>query len=958
MSKAPAGLSTAEVAQLQQQHGLNEVAAEQVPAWKKVAWRYLDWVSLVILASAIISAAVPNEGQRGWTSFVLLILELNLVVWVGYYSERNAGNAIKELEALSAPYTTVRRDGSWQKLAVRELVPGDLIQLKGGDVVPADGKLVGDEDHEPLTLDESSLTGESLPVLAGAVVTQGELDALVTATGKDSFFGKTMTLLGGPEEAGHLKKVLNRVSVAMAGIALIGVLIIMAVLFARNRPAGYIVVTVFVIFVAVTPIGMAVVTTTVLALGARELAKEKAIVSRLSALEELSGMEVLASDKTGTLTLNRLTLDKSDILAWGGASQDEVLLMASLSARWSHNDAIDKAVVDAMGGDEKAIVKYTIKKFVPFNPVDKKTTATVVMPDGSTILTSKGAPQASKGGYVIIADMLADKAAARACESYIEQRASRGLRSLGVAKSLDNGSTWGLVGLISLLDPPREDTAETIRRAQEMGVVVKMVTGDQTAIAIETSRRLGLGTNIMEGKELMSKGAVDLDLASMVDHVDGFAGVYPEHKHRIVEALQAKGRLVGMTGDGVNDAPALKKANIGIAVAGATAAAKGAADIILTQEGISTIITAISRSRAIFRRLQTYIIYRMASSLLILAFFFLAIIAFDFEMPTWVLVLISLFNDLSVMAVSFDKVYSAAHPEKWNMVRNMCVAISIAAVGTAGMVLLLPLADPLGWNVWTAFDTVVSVEPADTTTNTSGEMVAVIFLGLSVFIQLNIILTRNPGFWWRFSRSTAPRPSFYLLAPVAFFLTASTFIAVYWPRSLKPDGGRGSMEGAYWGPIALTWAYVLVWWALADLAKFATQRLFDRQERIKEECKENDKLVPAWVRALDAPGNWGNQLSRAVERATKVAGKKFCGCLPKTRRRGVLRPPSMAEIDNFGQEPSRVAVRRRTKSLEAESEWGVLSDARLRPSFTAQQPIARTSVLVAQADQPEICTAV
>ncbi|KAK9819692.1 hypothetical protein WJX72_001191 [[Myrmecia] bisecta] len=941
------GLTSAEAAELQQKYGKNEVASKQQPAWQKIAWRYLDWVSLVILTAAIVSATVPNEGERGWTSFVLLILELNLIVWVGYYSDRNAGNAVKELETLSAPSTTVKRDGQWQTLAVKELVPGDLIQLKGGDIVPADAKLAGNSDHEPLTLDESSLTGESLPVkrrpgqqvLAGAVVTQGELEGVVTATGRDSFFGKTMALLATPEEPGHLKKVLNRVSVAMAIVALVFVLIILLVLLIRGAPIGYVVVTVFVIFVAVVPIGMPVVVGTVLALGARELASEKAIVSRLSALEELSGMEVLASDKTGTLTLNKLTLDKQDILAWGNASKDEVLLMASLSARWSNNDAIDSAVVNALGGNEQAIAQYTVDKFVPFNPVDKRTMATVVFPDGSRAMTSKGAPQ-------VIADMLDDKAASQACMQYIDERASRGLRSLGVARSVDNGVSWELVGLISLLDPPREDTAETIRRAQAMGVVVKMVTGDQKAIAIETCRRLGMGVDIMEGKALM-EAEVDFNLAQMVDHVDGFAGVFPEHKHRIVEALQAKGRLVGMTGDGVNDAPALKKANIGIAVAGATAAAKGAADIILTQEGISTIITAISRSRGIFRRLQTYIIYRVASSMLILSFFFVAILAFDFEIPTWVLVLISLCNDLSVMAISFDKVYSAEKPDTWNMVRNMAVALAIAGVGLCGMVLLVPLADPTRWNAWTGFHTKISEEPESSTASTSGQLVAIIFLALSALIQLNIILTRNPGFWWEFKRSTAPRPSIILVIPVVLFLLASTFIAVYWPRNIKPDGGRGSMEGAGWAPVALTWAYVIFWWALADVAKWAMQRLFDKQEAIKDVCKENGTQTPTWVSAVDAPGRWGDHISMRVERFTKVVTKTFCGKCT-TGRPMVRRPASMAEIDTIGLEPSRAANRRRTATAETELEWGNRRSVQPvdRPSGSLavdSAPIARNS---------------
>ncbi|GAQ86610.1 h+ ATPase [Klebsormidium nitens] len=498
----------------------------------------------------------------------------------------------------------------------------------------------------------------------------------------------------------------------------------------------------------------------------------------------------------------------------------------------------------------RIISEYTVTKFVPFNPVDKKTVAHVTLPNGTQILTTKGAPQ-------VIRDLLSDAAAREACDAYIAERASRGLRALGVAKSSNAEEGWTLTGLISLLDPPRTDSATTVRAAQDMGVEVKMVTGDQLAIAIETSRRLGLGTDMMEGKELMGDRELGGDLIARVDEVDGFAGVYPEHKHRIVEALQRKGRLVGMTGDGVNDAPALKKANVGIAVAGATAAAKGAADIILTEEGISTIITAIRRSRMIFRRLETYIIYRMASSILILGFFFFAVVIMTFEMPTWTLVLISLFNDLSVMATSLDKVHSSDKPMVWNMSKDLLVALGIASVGILGSVLLLYFAslDELNW--WPAD---YQLERTGQPGITPGQVVAVMFLALVALIQLNILLTRNPTFFWRFGRTSAPRPSVILLLPMCAFLLAATFIAVYWPADVAPDGGIGNMEGAGWVPILITWAYVIAWWLLADLVKVAIQRVFARYDVIVARCKETGKRHPTWVRALDAPAGWVNRV--------------------------------------------------------------------------------------------------
>ncbi|KAI3423925.1 hypothetical protein D9Q98_009759 [Chlorella vulgaris] len=857
------GLSSSQVEELRKTHGYNEVKSTQTPEWKKIAWRYLHWVSLVIIAAAVVSASVKSDGKRGWTSFTLLVIELNLVVWVGYLTDRNAGNAIKELEELAAPQALVLRDGSWVQLTVRELVPGDVVELKGGDIIPADCKLVG--EGEPLKIDESSLTGESMAVsrrpgdkvLAGAVVSSGELHARVTETGTNTFFGKTMALLAAPEESGHLQTVLGRVNVALGVLGAAGCLAILGDIIGRTGDIGLAFVTAFVILVSVVPIGMPVVVGAVLAAGAREMAQEKAIVSRLSALEELSGMEVLCSDKTGTLTLNRLTLDKADIQAWAGFTADDVLLLGSLSAKWTNADAIDGAVTAAVGPDESCISAWKIRRFVPFNPVDKKTLAEVTAPDGRALITCKGAPQ-------IIGDLLTDGEAKAAVTTYIAERASRGLRSLGVAQSTDGGASWTLVGLISLLDPPREDSAATIKLANSLGVEVKMVTGDQHAIAVETSRRLGLGTDIMEGAELMGGNATSESLIAKVREVDGFAGVYPEHKFAIVEALQANGALIGMTGDGVNDAPALKRANVGIAVAGATAAAKGAADIILTEEGIGTIITAIIRSRKIFRRLETYIIYRMTSSLVILGFFFFAIIILHLDFPSWALVLISLLNDLAVMATSYDKVHSSDTPETFLMLKYLAVAVAIALIGVGATVLLLLAADPSYLNWWHWWNTSLDPE-TDPDVLTNGQTVAVMYFGITCFIQLTILLTRNPSFWWRFSEKSAPRPSLILLTPVVAFVLGPMFVAVYWPRDVQPDGGAAVLEGAGWVPVLVTFFYVVVWLQVADVGKVLVQRLFHRYDVVKEKCHQKGVRPPSWVRWIDAPSDWAERVSEKTE---------------------------------------------------------------------------------------------
>lgn len=882
------GLTSAEVAEIQRSHGFNEVKAAETPEWRKILMRYLDWVCIVIIVAAIISIAVPNHGDRGYTSFVLLMIELNLVVWVGWYTDRNAGSAIKELEALAAPTAEAKRDGAWSTIPVRELVPGDLIALKGGDVIPADCQLVG--KGEPLKIDESSLTGESMAVsrspgdkvLAGAVVESGELEALVTATGAGTFFGKTLSLLGGKYQRGHLQQVLGRVSAGLGLLGLVGCLAILGVMLGRDYSTEESLVIFFVILVSCVPIGMPVVTGAVLAVGAREMARENAIVSRLSALEELSGMEVLCSDKTGTLTLNRLTLDKHDIQAWGSHTADDVLLFAALSARWTNGDAIDRAVTASVEGGEAATKGYTFLRVTPFDPVSKKTLAEVITPGGEEMTTVKGAPQ-------IIRDLLHDAEARIACDDYIAERASRGLRSLGVARSDDGGSNWTLVGLISLLDPPRPDSGDTIRLANSLGVEVKMVTGDQHAIAVETARRLGMGTNILEGTEIAEAAGLDQALIERVQAADGFAGVYPEHKYRIVEALQAPGALIGMTGDGVNDAPALKKANVGIAVAGATAAARGAADIILLDEGIGTIIKAMIRSRKIFRRLETYIIYRLVSSLVILGiFFFLFMIpALRFEFPTWALVLISLTNDLSAMATSFDKVHSSEHPEKWDMTKALVVGLSISVIGIGSQVLLYILANPNLVNWWHIWGLELP-EETNPELRVNAATIAIDYFSITCFVQLSIFLTRNPSLWWHFSRRSAPRPSWVLTGTVLAFVTAAFFIGAVWPRDVQPDGGISVLAGAGYGPIGVVLFYCFVFLQIADVAKVAAHRLFDAAERATERAHHAGARPPAWVRTLYAPST---ALEHWIDSLETAFAECLAGCAPG-RKRAVQLPPA------------------------------------------------------------------
>eukprot|EP00920_Eleutheroschizon_duboscqi_P025252 GHVT01062304.1.p1 GENE.GHVT01062304.1~~GHVT01062304.1.p1 ORF type:complete len:927 (+),score=112.78 GHVT01062304.1:1131-3911(+) len=684
---------------------------------------------------------------------------------------------------------------------------------------------------EFVIVDESSLTGEALPVtkrkgddvLGGGVVQSGELELEVSCTGANTFFGKTLALLGGIQEQGHLKKVLQLVAKVMAALgAIICVILFFVVTFRDNQPWLLSLKFAFVLLTAVVPIAMPVVTTTVLSVGALELSKESAVVSRLSAIEEMAGIEILCSDKTGTLTLNKLSLDHEEILCEEGYSKKEVLKYAALASKLENAEPIDQAIGAAV--DKKDLEGHTVQRFVPFNPVDKRAQSTVRFPDGRVRLVTKGAPH-------IIRDMVTeyDMDLRERIEETINKQAERGLRTLGVAISegapgSPGQSTWCFIGLVSLFDPPREDTAETIKLAIANGLDVKMITGDQRAIAIETARRLGMATRIV-GPDVWSNDSHVMEqaggLGPFVLSVNGFAGVYPEHKFKIVEALQKQGTLVGMTGDGVNDAPALKKANVGIAVAGATEAAKGAADIILLKPGLSTIVNALRISRTIFCRLQNYIMYRMASSTLICLFYFLSLLVTGTNMPTWTLILLSIINDFTIMSTAKDNVVPSQNPEKWDMRKVIVVAVAIGVTCVGECFLFLMLAMPssrTALNFWGGFGLdVLSTE----------EFNAALYFLLAVCIQLNIFATRTRLLFWQFDKNVSRPPALFVMGPVFGSMLLSAVIATTW-QSHWDDwlGGSAGLSAISWGHASVIVLYAVAWFVVADVVKVLVYRLF------------------------------------------------------------------------------------------------------------------------------------
>jgi len=635
-------------------------------------------------------------------------------------------------------------------------------------------------------------------VFSGSIIKRGETDAMVYATGTNTYFGKTAELVEGAHTVSHFQRAVLKIGdyLIILAVALVAMIVTFALF--RHDPVLDTLEFALVLLVAAIPVAMPTVLSVTMAVGARLLAKKEAIVTKLSAIEELAGVDVLCSDKTGTLTQNKLTL--GDPFCVHGITADQIILDAALASRAEDKDTIDLAVIGGVK-DDKELKSYQILHFQPFDPVHKRTEATVKGSDGKQFFVAKGAPQ-------VILQIATNAGEVKpAVEKAVNEFAGRGFRSLGVARA-DQEGKWQFAGVLPLFDPPREQAKATIASAEQMGVTVKMVTGDQLAIAQETSRQLGLGTDILDATVLQdSKNLESAQLVGSIEKADGFAQVFPEDKYNIVDILQKHGHAVGMTGDGVNDAPALKKADCGIAVSGATDAARAAADIVLLAPGLHVIIDAIKESRRIFQRMNSYAIYRIAETLRVLFFMTLAILVFNFYPVTAVMiVMLAVLNDGAILSIAYDNVHYKDKPESWNM--RLVLGIS-TVLGVIGVVAAFGLFY-LGERVF-HFD--------------HAHVQTLMYLKLSVAGHLTIFLTRTRGPFWSI------RPARILWIAVLGTQTVATLIAVY-GLFMTPLG---------WGWAAFVWGYALAWALVNDRVKLLAYKIFDP---VKAESKLEAKTEP------------------------------------------------------------------------------------------------------------------
>ncbi len=853
------GLSEKEVEEKVKKYGLNEIPEKEESLFHRIFRRFWGPIPWMIETAAILSAVVHK-----WEDFGIISALLVTNAVIDFLQERKALNTLKVLKKSLARKATVLREGKFQQIDAKRIVPGDIIKIKSGEIIPGDVKLV---EGEYLQVDQSALTGESLPVAkrvndiayANSISRQGEMIAIVINTGLNTYFGKTVSLVvkAGKEQHSHFQKMIIKVGNYLIFFTLIMAVIILATALVRHENMLEIFRFTLVLIVAAIPVALPAVLTVTMAVGAMALAKKKAIVSRLAAIEELAGIDVLCSDKTGTLTQNRMTI--AEPLTIGKYTSDELMLYAGLASKEENKDPIETPIFEYLKEHKlyDKSKKYKREGFKPFDPVSKRTEVAAIFSKEKYFIT-KGAPQ-------VILKLCGKNVDSKAILTPVEEYARKGYRTLGVAIKSENEQNYNYVGLIPLFDPPRDDAKETLAEAQTLGLNVKMVTGDNVAIAKQIAAQLGLKTNILESDILKTGGPNEFvllakiisesiykklnpkitelqaekfadavteevkkqldfgvlpdgyvkkhesEIVSLIENASGFAEVFPEDKYLIVDKLQKGNHITGMTGDGVNDAPALKKADAGIAVSGATDAARAAADLVLMLPGISVIIDAIKLARVTFERMKSYAIYRIAETIRVILFMTLAILVFNFYPLTAIMIiLLALLNDIPILTISTDNTKIDPKPVHWSNAELLGLSTLIGTAGVISSFLIFFLLE----------EYFHLPQPAVQT----GMFVKLIVAG-----HLTIYNTRRTD--WFFKK---PGPSSPLLW--ASFSTAvlGTVIGVF---------------GIFVPPISwklalILWGYAFVWFLFNDVVKVLFYRnLFEKNKIYSKHFQRHNKRV-------------------------------------------------------------------------------------------------------------------
>ncbi|WES62703.1 plasma-membrane proton-efflux P-type ATPase [Microbacter sp. GSS18] len=794
LGSAPEGLTAAEAADRLARNGPNaveETARNPVLVFLGYFWAPIPWLIEIALVLSLV--------LRHWPDAAIIGALLVMNGLVAFYEEHQAADTIAALKKTLATSARVRRDGAWTDVPVAELVVGDVVHVALGDIVPADLRIL---DGEDVSVDQSALTGESLPVArddsdelySGSVLVHGQADAMVIATGAASYIGRTTALVASAGTTSHVQRIVLRIGRLLIYAAL--VLVVLTTAVSLLRGSGWLSAIDFglVVIIASVPVAMPAVLSVTMAVGARQLAAQSAVVSHLPAVEELGSIDVLCSDKTGTLTQNRITVGEPWLAP--DVSAERILGAAALATQPGSKDPIDAAAVAAAPDGLDA---YRRTAFTPFDPVTKRTQAEYETSGGSVLRVTKGAPQA-----VISLCETTDADVRTAAEEAVTGFAAHGDRALAVAAAEGPDAPWSLLGVLPLADPPRPDSAETIRDARALGVEVKMITGDALAIGREVAGQVGIPGDLQDARRLPesvdAKTAVPDETADLVEEAGGFAQVFPEHKYLIVRALQSRDHIVGMTGDGVNDAPALKQADAGIAVSGATDAARAAADVVLLKPGLSVIVSAIRLAREIFGRMTSYTVYRIAETIRVLLLVSVSVIALGVRpVSAIMIVILALLNDGALLSIAYDRAKGADKPVRWDMRSVLTVSGSL---GTVGVIETLGLM----WLAWTVFGL----------SGAAGLLViqTMVFLKLSVSGHLTVFVARTRGRFW-----TSPGPSWLLLGAVVIAQIIATIIAAT----------GFLMAPLPWALIGVVWGWSLLWFLVEDQVKLAAYAWLDRR---------------------------------------------------------------------------------------------------------------------------------
>ncbi len=845
------GLSSEEAKKRLEKYGPNAIEEKEESWLHRLFRRFWGPIPWMIEVAAILSAMVKH-----WEDFTIITILLLVNAVVDFYQESKALNALKVLKDKLARKALVLRDGKWQQIDAKEIVPGDIVKVKIGDIVPADIKLLPGGDF--LQVDQSALTGESLPVTrktddtvyANAIIKKGENTGIVLETGENTYFGKTVKLVAKAEseQRSHFQEMVIKVGNFLIAVTLVMVSIIIYFGISRGQSLLDLLEYALILTVAAIPVALPAVLTVTMAAGAKVLANMQAIVSRLSAIEELAGMDVLCSDKTGTLTQNKMTIN--DPYTVGDISDDDIIFYAALASKEENNDPIEVPIYTYLKEHNlyEKLKNYTLEKFTPFDPVSKRTES-VLIHDKQTIQVTKGAPQ------VIIEmcdETTFDK---KAAYTQVESFAQKGFRTLGVAWKEVTEEKWHFMGLIPLYDPPREDSKEVIADVRAHGVAVKMVTGDNVAVAKYIAGLLDIGDDIRDikalkgesteeyvflaeviaealykklepekvtdeavkkfGKEIskevqkllmnrpLPKGSIkehESDIIKAIEEADGFAQVFPEDKYFIVDKLQKADHIVGMTGDGVNDAPALKKADCGIAVSGATDAARASADLVLLAPGLNVINNAIKIARITFERMQSYTIYRITETIRVILLFTLTISIFDFYPITAIeIILLALFNDLPILAIAYDNTKLRKYPVRWDMKEVLVLSSWLGIAGVLSSFLLF-------WLVYYVWQ--VNAELTQT----------IFFAKLIIAGHGTLYNTRRDDWFWK-----KPWPNPILWNASLWSAVAAVIIAVYGFGLIYPMG---------WGWALFLVVYLFVWFLFNDAVKMLVLNYYRKRGKL------------------------------------------------------------------------------------------------------------------------------